>query len=83
MFGLIGMAIFGLIVGAVARLVMPGKDPGGILVTMLLGVLGAVVGGWLGRTLGLYAVGDAAGFIMSTIGAVILLALYRGLKGKG
>jgi len=76
------MAIFGLIVGAVARLVMPGKDPGGILVTMLLGVLGAVVGGWLGRTLGLYAVGDAAGFIMSTVGAVILLALYRGLKGK-
>ena len=83
MFGLIGTAIFGLIVGAVAKLLMPGRDPGGIIVTMLLGVAGALVGGWLGQAVGLYAAGGAAGFIMSTVGAVVLLFIYRSIKGKG
>jgi uncharacterized membrane protein YeaQ/YmgE (transglycosylase-associated protein family) len=69
--------IFGLFVGIVAKFLMPGDDPGGFFVTVALGVLGAVLGGWLGRTLGMYGSGDAAGFIMSVIGAVVLLGLYR------
>ena len=71
------MLIIGLIVGAVAKLVMPGRDPGGIGVTMLLGTAGALVAGFFGRLLGLYASGQRAGFIMSTLGAIALLALYR------
>jgi uncharacterized membrane protein YeaQ/YmgE (transglycosylase-associated protein family) len=77
MFSLLGTAIFGLIVGALAKLVMPGRDPGGILVTMLIGLAGAVVGGFLGRVLGLYGPGEAAGFIMSALGAIALLSAYR------
>jgi uncharacterized membrane protein YeaQ/YmgE (transglycosylase-associated protein family) len=56
---------------------MPGRDPGGIIVTMLLGIAGAVLGGFVGRALGLYGEGEAAGFVMSFIGAVVLLAMYR------
>jgi uncharacterized membrane protein YeaQ/YmgE (transglycosylase-associated protein family) len=77
MFGILGWIVFGLIVGALAKLVMPGKDPGGILITMMLGIVGAVVGGYIGRALGLYAPGEPAGVIMSIIGAVLLLAVYR------
>jgi uncharacterized membrane protein YeaQ/YmgE (transglycosylase-associated protein family) len=77
MFGLIWMLIVGLIVGALAKLIMPGRDPGGIFLTMLLGVAGALFAGFLGRLLGLYAPGQRAGFIMSTLGAVLLLAIYR------
>ena len=73
----IGWIVFGLIVGALAKLVMPGRDPGGIIVTMLLGVAGALLGGFIGRAMGLYGSGEAAGFLMSFAGAVILLALYR------
>lgn len=74
---IIAWIIFGLFVGIVAKLLMPGDDPGGFFVTIALGVLGALLGGWLGRGLGLYQTGDAAGFVMSVIGAVILLGLYR------
>jgi uncharacterized membrane protein YeaQ/YmgE (transglycosylase-associated protein family) len=77
MFGVIGWIIFGLIVGALAKLVMPGRDPGGFIITMLLGIAGAVVGGFIGRALGWYGPNDAAGFLMSFLGAIILLALYR------
>ena len=77
MLSLVGTAIFGLVVGVIAKLVMPGKDPGGIVVTILLGVAGAFVGSFIGRALGWYAAGDGAGFIMSTLGAVLLLAVYR------
>jgi uncharacterized membrane protein YeaQ/YmgE (transglycosylase-associated protein family) len=77
MFGIIGWIVFGLIVGLVAKLVMPGRDPGGLIVTMLLGIVGALVGGFLGRALGLYGPEDAAGFIMSIIGAIVVLAIYR------
>ena len=73
----IWMCIIGLFAGALAKLIMPGKDPGGIFVTMLLGIAGAVVAGFLGRTMGWYAEGDSAGLIMSVIGAIILLAIYR------
>jgi uncharacterized membrane protein YeaQ/YmgE (transglycosylase-associated protein family) len=65
------------VVGALAKLVMPGRDPGGIIVTMLLGIAGALLGGFLGRAMGLYGPGEAAGFLMSFLGAVILLMLYR------
>ena len=74
---ILGWILFGLIVGALAKLVMPGRDPGGIIVTMLLGIAGAVLGGFAGRALGFYGPGEAAGFLMSFVGAVILLALYR------
>jgi uncharacterized membrane protein YeaQ/YmgE (transglycosylase-associated protein family) len=69
--------IIGLIVGVVAKLLMPGRDPGGMIVTSLLGVAGAFVATFLGRALGLYAEGSSAGFIMSVIGAILLLAVYR------
>ena len=74
---LIWMLFIGLIVGALAKLIMPGRDPGGIFITMLLGVAGSLVAGLLGRVLGLYAPGQSAGIIMSTLGAIILLAIYR------
>ena len=77
MMGLLGWAIFGLIVGALAKLVMPGRDPGGILVTMLLGIVGAVVGGFLGQAIGLYGPGQPAGYIVSILGAIVVLFLYR------
>lgn len=75
--GILGWIIFGLVVGALAKFVMPGKDPGGIVVTILLGIVGAVVGGFLGRVLGLYKEGEPAGFIGALIGAVLLLWIYR------
>ncbi len=77
MMGILGWAIFGLIVGALAKLVMPGRDPGGIIVTMLLGVVGAVVAGYLGQALGLYGPNEPAGFFMSLLGAMALLFVYR------
>ena len=79
---ILGWIVFGLIVGALAKLVMPGRDPGGIIVTMLLGIAGAVLGGFIGRAMGLYGEGDAAGFVMSFLGAVLLLFLYRMMVGR-
>jgi uncharacterized membrane protein YeaQ/YmgE (transglycosylase-associated protein family) len=75
--GVIGWIIFGLIVGAVAKLLMPGRDPGGFIITILLGIAGALLGGFLGRSVGWYGPNDAAGFVMALIGAIILLLLYR------
>ena len=74
---ILGWIVFGLIVGALAKLVMPGRDGGGIIVTILLGIAGAVLGGFIGQALGWYGEGEAAGFIVSFFGAVLLLALYR------
>jgi uncharacterized membrane protein YeaQ/YmgE (transglycosylase-associated protein family) len=74
--------IIGLIVGAIAKLLMPGKDPGGIIITMLLGIAGSFLATYLGRALGWYREGASAGFIMSVIGAIILLALYRMFRGR-
>jgi uncharacterized membrane protein YeaQ/YmgE (transglycosylase-associated protein family) len=73
----IWVAIIGLIVGALAKLIMPGKDPGGIIITMLLGIAGSFLGTFIGRAVGLYQQGQAAGFIMSLIGAIVLLIIYR------
>ena len=75
--GILGWILFGLIVGALAKLVMPGKDPGGIIVTILLGIAGAVLGGFIGRAMGFYGEGEAAGFLMAFAGAIVLLVLYR------
>lgn len=77
MFGVLGWIVFGLIVGVIAKLLMPGRDPGGFIVTILLGIAGAVVAGFLGRFFGLYGPNDGAGYIMSILGAVLLLFAYR------
>jgi len=77
----IGFVIAGLVIGALAKLVMPGDDPGGILVTALLGMAGALVGGFIGRALGFYGPDQSAGWIISVVGAVVLLAVYRMMTG--
>jgi uncharacterized membrane protein YeaQ/YmgE (transglycosylase-associated protein family) len=82
MLHLIWEAIIGLIVGAIAKFLMPGKDPGGIFITMLLGVAGALLATFIGSHLGLYQEGQSAGFLMSLLGAIIILAIYRMFRGK-
>ena len=82
MFSILGWIVFGLIIGAIAKLLMPGRDPGGIIVTILLGLVGALLGGFLGRSMGFYGPGEAAGFVMALIGAMILLLLYRLLVAR-
>lgn len=74
--------IVGLVVGALAKLVMPGKDPGGVIITMLIGVAGAFIAGFLGHQLGWYNVGEGPGIIASIVGAVILLGVYRMATGR-
>jgi uncharacterized membrane protein YeaQ/YmgE (transglycosylase-associated protein family) len=68
---------FGLVVGIIGKLLMPGKDPGGFIVTILLGIAGALVGGFLGRAMGFYGPNQSAGWLVSILGAIILLAIYR------
>jgi uncharacterized membrane protein YeaQ/YmgE (transglycosylase-associated protein family) len=74
---ILGWIFFGLIVGIIGKLLMPGRDPGGFIITTILGIVGALVGGFLGRALGLYREGDPVGFVMAVIGSIILLVLYR------
>ncbi|HWR17509.1 MAG TPA: GlsB/YeaQ/YmgE family stress response membrane protein [Terriglobales bacterium] len=74
------VAIIGLVVGALAKFIMPGKDPGGFIITMLLGIAGSFIATFLGRAVGWYQPGQAAGFIMSLIGAIVLLVIYRLFK---
>jgi uncharacterized membrane protein YeaQ/YmgE (transglycosylase-associated protein family) len=69
--------LFGLVVGVIAKLLMPGRDPGGFIVTILLGIAGALFGGFIGRAMGFYGENQGAGWIMSILGAVVLLAIYR------
>lgn len=80
---IIGTLLIGLVVGIVAKLLMPGRDPGGIIMTMLLGIAGAFVAQYIGQAAGWYQAGQPAGFIASVIGAIILLALYRMVFGRG
>lgn len=75
--GILAWILFGLVIGVIAKLLMPGRDPGGFIITMLLGIAGALIGGFVGRAMGFYGEGDSAGWIMSILGAVVLLALYR------
>lgn len=81
MFSLLWEAIIGLIVGAFAKLLMPGKDPGGIWITMALGIAGSIVATYLGQLIGWYRAGQSAGFIMSVVGAILLLIIYRVIRG--
>jgi uncharacterized membrane protein YeaQ/YmgE (transglycosylase-associated protein family) len=82
MFSLLWTALIGLIVGAIAKLLTPGKIPGGWIITMLLGLAGSFVAGYLGRLVGWYKEGQTAGFIMSVLGAMLLLFLYRLFAAK-
>ena len=78
----IWMLIIGLIVGAIAKALTPGKDPSGCLVTMLLGVVGSMVAGFLGRSLGWYQEGEPVGFIASVVGAILILLVFRMITGR-
>jgi uncharacterized membrane protein YeaQ/YmgE (transglycosylase-associated protein family) len=82
MLHLLWEAIIGIIVGALAKLIMPGKDPGGVWITMAIGVVGSLIAGIIGRAVGWYESGQSAGFIMSVFGALLLLAVYRMFKKK-
>lgn len=75
--GILSWILFGLVVGIIAKLLMPGRDPGGFIVTILLGIAGALLGGFIGRAMGFYGPNEAAGWIVSILGAIVLLALYR------
>jgi uncharacterized membrane protein YeaQ/YmgE (transglycosylase-associated protein family) len=77
------MIVVGLVVGAIAKFLMPGRDPGGALITILLGIAGSVIAGLIGRSVGWYAPGEPAGFVASVVGAVLLLAVYRSVIGRG
>jgi uncharacterized membrane protein YeaQ/YmgE (transglycosylase-associated protein family) len=79
---IIGWILFGLVVGVVGKLLMPGRDPGGFILTILLGIAGALLGGFAGRALGFYGEGEPAGFIMAVIGSIILLIIYRMVAGR-
>ncbi|CAM8673170.1 MULTISPECIES: GlsB/YeaQ/YmgE family stress response membrane protein [Sphingobium] len=74
---LLGWIVVGLLTGALAKLIMPGRDPGGCIVTILLGIAGALLAGFVGRLAGVYAPGERAGFIAAILGAIAVLALYR------
>jgi uncharacterized membrane protein YeaQ/YmgE (transglycosylase-associated protein family) len=76
------MLIIGLVIGAIAKFIMPGRDPGGIIVTMLIGIAGALIAGFLGRAVGWYHEGEPAGFLASIVGAILLLIVYRMIVGR-
>jgi uncharacterized membrane protein YeaQ/YmgE (transglycosylase-associated protein family) len=78
----IGWILFGLVVGIVGKLLMPGRDPGGFILTIILGVAGALLGGFVGQSLGFYQEGEPAGFLMAVLGSIILLLLYRMFAGR-
>ncbi len=82
MLDLIGMLVIGFLAGLIARALMPGRDPGGCIVTILLGIGGALLAGYLGRALGWYGPGDAPGFIAAVLGAVLILFIYRLVIGR-
>ena len=75
--GILAWILFGLVVGVIAKFIMPGRDPGGIIVTILLGIVGAVLGGYIGQALHLYQPGEPAGFVGATLGAILVLFIYR------
>ena len=82
MTALLWTIIIGAVIGVVAKLLMPGRDPGGCIITILLGIAGSFLAGFLGRAMGWYAEGEPAGFIFSVVGAIILLLIYRIIFGK-
>ncbi len=80
--GILYMLVIGLVIGVIAKILMPGKDPGGCIITILIGIAGSMVAGYLGRAMGWYAEGQPAGFLLSIVGAILLLIIYRMLFGK-
>ena len=80
--GILTWILFGLVVGIIAKLLMPGRDPGGFIVTILLGIAGALLGGFLGQAMGLYGTNESAGWLVSILGAILLLVLYRVLARR-
>jgi uncharacterized membrane protein YeaQ/YmgE (transglycosylase-associated protein family) len=80
--GILWTLLIGLVIGAVAKLLMPGRDPGGFIITILIGIAGSFVGTYIGRALGWYQEGQSAGFIMSVVGAMILLGIYHLVRRK-
>ena len=80
--GIIWTLIIGLLAGIIAKLLMPGRDPGGFIITMMLGVAGAFLATWLGQAVGWYQAGEGAGFIGAVVGAVIILIIYRVIVGR-
>ena len=81
MLTLIWELVIGLVVGAVAKFLMPGKDPGGIWITMIIGIAGSILATYIGQAIGWYQAGQGAGFILSVVGAIVLLLVYRVIKG--
>jgi uncharacterized membrane protein YeaQ/YmgE (transglycosylase-associated protein family) len=81
-YGIIAWIVIGGIAGAIAKLLMPGRDPGGCIITVLLGVVGAFVAGWLGQQLGWYEAGEGAGFLAAIVGAFLILLVYRLVAGR-
>lgn len=75
--GILSWILFGLVIGIIAKLLMPGRDPGGFIITILLGIAGALLGGFVGRTMGFYGENEGAGWLMSIAGAILLLVIYR------
>ena len=80
--GILSWILFGLVIGIIAKLLMPGRDPGGFIVTILLGIAGALFGGFIGRAMGFYGENQGAGWIMAILGAIVLLAIYRMMMRK-
>ncbi len=81
-YGIIAWIIIGGLAGAIAKLVMPGRDPGGCIVTVLLGIAGALLAGWIGKAVGWYNTNEGAGFIAAIVGAFIILFIYRMVAGR-
>jgi uncharacterized membrane protein YeaQ/YmgE (transglycosylase-associated protein family) len=81
-YGIIGWIIIGGIAGLIAKLLMPGRDPGGCIITILLGIAGALIAGWIGHAIGWYRTGEGAGFVAAIVGAIILLVIYRLIAGR-
>jgi len=75
--GILSWILLGLVAGALAKFIMPGKDPGGCLITILLGIAGALLAGFIGKAIGWYDEGEAAGFIAAIVGAFLILLIYR------
>ena len=80
--GILWTILIGFIVGLVAKFLMPGRDPAGFIITVIIGIVGSVIATYLGRGLGFYQVGESAGFIAAVLGAIILLFIYRAVTGK-
>ena len=82
-YGIIAWIVIGGLAGAIAKLLMPGRDPGGCIITVLLGIAGALIAGWIGRAIGWYGPNDqGAGFVAAIVGAFLLLLLYRLIAGR-